>query len=104
MKVRKLISLLALVILLGGPALALPGCFEEEYTPAYGYGSYYPYGPGYAAPPVVYGDWDEHHVWRDRDWWVEHRRPWVEEHHHEWLTARPVPYEPYEHHERHEHD
>jgi hypothetical protein len=104
MKPRKLISLLALVVLLGGSALAVEGCFEAPYTPAYGYGGYYPSGPAYTAPPAVYGDWDEHHLWHDRDWWVANRRPWVEVHHHEWLTARPAPHEVYGHHEGHEHD
>lgn len=103
MKPRKLIGLLALTVLLSGAALTVQGCFEERYTPAYGYGSYYPYGPAYSSPPVVYGDWDERHVWHDRDWWTTNRRPWVEEHHHEWL-ARPVPHEMYGSHERHEHD
>ncbi len=91
MKLRKIISLAALILLIGGSAIAVQGCFEESYGPGpgYGYGSYYPYGPSYAAaPPVVLGDWDEHHAWHDRDWWVENRRPWVEQHHHEWLQGR----------------
>jgi hypothetical protein len=101
MKLRKAIGLLALTALIGGSALAVSGCFEEEYhtVPGYGYGAYYPY----AGPPVVYGDWDDHRVWHDRDWWVNNHRPWVEEHHHEWI-ARPLPHQFYGHHERHEHD
>ncbi len=100
MKLRKLISLLVLTMFIGGSALALQGCFEEGYTPAYGYGygynaPYYPYGSAYAAPQG--GDWDEHHEWHDRDWWMGHRRPWVEEHHHEWL-AGPIGHEWHEHH------
>ncbi|HXW85202.1 MAG TPA: hypothetical protein VEJ86_12395 [Candidatus Binataceae bacterium] len=45
-------------------------------------------GPGYGYPgggPVVVGDYDEGHVWHDRDWWVSNRRDWVSVHHHEWL-------------------
>jgi hypothetical protein len=95
MKLRKMVSLLVLSVLVGGSALAVQGCFEES-VPAYGYGApaygysapYYPYGPASVGPPVVYGDWDEHHAWHDGDWWVAHRRPWVEEHHHEWLARR----------------
>jgi len=51
--------------------------------------------PGYysAGPPVIVGDYDDHHVWHDRDWWVGHNRDWVSTHHHEWL----------EHHDEHEH-
>jgi len=100
MKLRKLISVLALVVFLGGSALAVQGCFEAP-APAYGY---YPYGSAYTTAPVVYGDWDEHHVWHDRDWWVANRRPWVQQHHREWLTARPAPHELYGHHEGHEQD
>jgi hypothetical protein len=63
-----------------------------DYGPGYGYGP----GPGYAyapAPayaagygrPVIVGDYDDHHAWHDRDWWVSHDRGWVQSHHHEWL-------------------
>jgi hypothetical protein len=110
MKLRKMVSLLALSALIGGSALAVQGCFEET-VPAYDYGGpsygyqapYYPYGPATVGPPVVYGDWDEHRSWHDRDWWVSNRRPWVEEHHHEWL-ARPAQHDLYGHHERHDKD
>jgi len=106
MKLRRLISLLALTTIIGGAALAVQGCVEAGpgYGYGYGYNNYYPYGSYYSAPPVVYGDWDEHHEWHDRDWWVDHRRPRVEEHHHDWLTAHPAPHELYGHHEGHEHD
>ena len=66
-------------------AFAGQACFEEHYYPAPGYYS--------AGPPVIVGDYDGHHVWHDRDWWVGHDRDWVSSHHHEWL----------EHHEAHEH-
>jgi hypothetical protein len=99
-----MISLVGLAVLLCGSALALGGCFEESYGLGYGYGAYYPYGPtSYSGPPVIVGDWDEHHEWHNRDWWVDNRRPWVEEHHHEWL-ARPVPHQVYGHRESNEHD
>jgi hypothetical protein len=111
MNFRKLIGLLVLTALLGGSAFAASGCFEETYGPApYAYGgpAYYPYGPGPAyRPPVVYGDWDEHHAWHDRDWWMANRRPWVESHHHEWLehhgheSRERLAHELHEHHEWH---
>lgn len=69
-------------------ALAGQACFEERYSqpyPPYGY-----YGGG---APVVGGDYDDHHVYHDRDWWVGHDHDWVSNHHHEWL----------EHREAHEH-
>lgn len=65
--------------------LSLSACFEERYpAPVY---PTYGYAPGYtyAAPPVIVGDYDEHRVWHDRDWWVSNHRDWVENHHHEWL-------------------
>lgn len=110
MNLRKLTSALVLTVLIGGSAMAVQGCFEEYGPgPGYGYGyapSYYPYGPSYGAPgPMVYGDWDEHHAWHDQDWWLANRRPWVEEHHHEWLAGR-LGHEYHEHlaHESHEHE
>jgi hypothetical protein len=70
--------------------LALEGCFvagPRPVSPAYGYPAY-----GYAAPApaalVVHGDWDEHHVWHERDWWVNNRRDWVHVHHPEWIASR----------------
>jgi hypothetical protein len=93
--------------------LALQGCFESvPATPAYGY-SYpeYGYNPPVIYPgrpvygtPLVYGDYDDHHQWHDRDWWMNNRRPWVEQHHREWLTARPAPHAGYEPHEQHTRD
>jgi hypothetical protein len=106
MKLRKWISFLTLTLLVGGGAAALQGCFEAG-PPAYGYGygapvysgpAYYPARPVYAGPTVAYGDWDEHHVWHNQDWWVTNRRPWVEQHHSEWLAHNTV------HHEEHVHD
>jgi hypothetical protein len=92
--------------------LALQGCFEAPVAPAYGYGygynspAVYPEGPVYGSPPpvVIYGDYDDYHRWHDRDWWVDNQRPWVEQHHREWLTARPAPHQLYGHHEGHERD
>jgi len=101
---KRVVSLLTLTILLGC-TMAVEGCFEGPPVPAYGYGPSY-YAPAYAAPayvapgPVAYGDWDEHHVWHDRDWWVANRRPWVEEHHHEWLEGR-LAHEGHDHHDGH---
>jgi hypothetical protein len=64
---------------------ALQGCYESNY-PGYGYGYGYGSGPAYYSTPVVVGDYDEHHSWHDRDWWVSNRRDWVGEHHKEWLA------------------
>ncbi len=121
MKPRKIWTYLAGGALIA-TTLALQGCFESvPAAPAYGYnypayGYNYPaYGynppviypgrPVYGTPaPTVYGDYDDHHQWHDRDWWVNNRRPWVEQHHREWLTARPAPREASDHHERHDHN
>lgn len=78
-------------------ALTLQACFygggRHHYGPGYGYSP----SPVYAAPPPaysyrqpppprVYGDYDAHHVWHDRDWWVKNDRSWVEHHHPTWLS------------------
>ncbi len=72
---------------LGLGIFALQGCYGPSY---YGGGGGYGYagGPGsYAEPaPVVVGDYDEHHAWHNRDWWVSNRRDWVSTHHSEWLA------------------
>ena len=79
--IRKILFAIPAAALIGG-ALMLQGCFYEEdhAYPAYGY-----YGGG---PTIVYGDWDEHHYWHPRDWWVGHREEWVEHHHPDWLAFR----------------
>jgi hypothetical protein len=96
-KLKRIASLLSLTILLGGSAMAVEGCFVGgPPAPAYGYAS-----PSYVAPgPVAYGDWDEGHVWHNRDWWVANRRPWVQAHHQEWLGGR-LAHEDHAHHEYH---
>jgi hypothetical protein len=111
MKPRRIWTYFAGSALIVG-TLALQGCFEAVPAgPAYGYGGpaygynappVYP-GPVYAPAPRVYGDYDDLHHWHDRDWWVNNRRPWVEQHHREWLTARPAPHDVYGH-ERHDRD
>lgn len=92
---RRNIIRAATAVLLTVAMFSFSACFEETYPapapyPAYSYAPGYSYG----APPVVVGDYDEHHVWHDRGWWVGHDRPWVESHHHEWL----------EHHDRDDRD
>ncbi|MGH7925607.1 MAG: hypothetical protein ACREQH_13565 [Candidatus Binatus sp.] len=86
-KKSKIITAIGATTLVLG-MVALQGCFESNY-PAYdpGYGGYgYASGPTYYQPtPVVVGDYDEHHTWRGRDWWVSNRRDWVNDHHKEWL-------------------
>lgn len=69
-------------LLLVSTMFALQACFEHHHD--------YGYGP---PPAGVEGDYDEHHEWHERKWWVENRRDWVAEHHHEWL----------EEHEEHDH-
>jgi hypothetical protein len=59
------------------PIIRLP---QPAYDPPRAY-----YAP---PPPVLYGAYDERHVWRDRNWWVSNRRQWVQEHHPEWLHNR----------------
>lgn len=66
--------------------LALQGCFDSG--PDYGYGPGYYGGPAYYSEPVYAGDYDEHHSWHDRDWWVNNRRDWAEDHHQEWFSDR----------------
>ena len=39
----------------------------------------------YGRPPVV-GDYDEHHTWHERDWWIRNNHPWVQQHHPEWMA------------------
>ena len=48
----------------------------------------------FAAAPVVahadhFGDWDDHHEWRDARWWHENHPAWVYRHHPEWARAYP---------------
>jgi len=61
----------------------------------------YAYGPapayGYAAPPVI-GDYDGHHRWHDRDWWVHNDRSWVTQHHRNWIGHERAEHEEHEHH------
>jgi len=88
------------IFLLPGALFAIFGMFTLQscfYSgpryPAYSAGpaaySAYPVAPAYVARPpvVVLGDYDERHVWHERDWWVANRRDWVNEHHREWLEA-----------------
>jgi hypothetical protein len=86
-------SKVLLVLLPVGAALMLQACFFGGGHP------YHRYGYGYAPPPVdpppvayayqppprVYGDYDDHHAWHDRDWWIKNNRPWVQHHHPAWL-------------------
>ncbi|HZO80720.1 MAG TPA: hypothetical protein VFB33_03420 [Candidatus Binataceae bacterium] len=97
---KKITSRTTLALFPALAALTLGACFYGGPRP------YYAYGPGYTAPPVYaaaplysappvyayqtvrpgYGDWDDHHVWHDRDWWLDNNRPWVQEHHPQWLS------------------
>jgi hypothetical protein len=88
MKSKIISAITATSLLLG--IFALQGCFESNYSGYDGYG--YGYGPAYYEPaPVIVGDYDEHRTWHDRDWWVNNRRDWVSDHHHEWLGRRSEP-------------
>ncbi|HEX4211119.1 MAG TPA: hypothetical protein VHY56_12035 [Candidatus Binataceae bacterium] len=32
------------------------------------------------------GDYDEHHQWHKRDWWVKNHPKWVHKHHPHWFS------------------
>jgi hypothetical protein len=89
MKSKIFPALKTLILVFG--AVSLHACFYggHRYEPAP-----YAYEPPpryvYAPPPpvVVYGDYDEHHAWHDRDWWVRNNHPWVEHHHPDWVASR----------------
>jgi hypothetical protein len=68
MKTRKMAILKGVAMFVG--ALTLQACFAERtYVPSPYYGSSYGYAPSYAyaSPPVVYRDYDDYRVVRDRD-------------------------------------
>ena len=81
MSTMKKLIILAEGLILACGMFTLSACFNGNPDPGYGYG----YAPryGYNSPAVV-GDYDEHHVWHERDWWVSNRHDWVEHHHPEW--------------------
>jgi hypothetical protein len=89
MKSKIFPALKTLILVFG--AVSLQACFYggHRYEPAP-----YAYEPPpryvYAPPPpvVVYGDYDEHHAWHDRDWWLRNNHPWVEHHHPDWVASR----------------
>jgi hypothetical protein len=89
MKSKIFPALKTLILVFG--AVSLQACFYggHRYEPAP-----YAYEPPpryvYAPPPpvVVYGDYDEHHAWHDRDWWLRNNHPWVEHHHPDWVVSR----------------
>jgi len=77
-------------------ALSLQACFygghpygpaPYAYAPAPAYGYARPPAYAYAPPPRV-GDYDAHHQWHDRDWWVQNNHPWVQQHHPDWIASR----------------
>jgi hypothetical protein len=77
----------SLMLFLG--TIAIQGCFDSG--PGYGPGYYasgpaYNAGPAYYAQPAYVGDYDEHRNWHDRNWWVNNRRDWVQDHHKEWIA------------------
>jgi hypothetical protein len=85
MTMKSKLLAIAKVSLLSLMAVGAAACYEAG--PAYPvYGGGYP-AYGYRAPaPVVVGDYDEHHAWHDRNWWVANNRGWVQEHHSDWLN------------------
>jgi hypothetical protein len=32
-----------------------------------------------------WGDYDDHHNWRNQEWWMNHHPKWVHHHHPEWV-------------------
>jgi hypothetical protein len=93
MKNAKFSALLPFLLALA--ALGAQGCFYGgggyRYPAYYSQPqpAYYPPRASYALPPPppVYGAYDERHVWRDRNWWVQNRHQWVQAHHPAWLHA-----------------
>jgi len=66
----------------GGHRYAQPAPYTYAPAPAYGYAQ----PPAYAyGPPPRVGDYDDHHQWHDRDWWVQNNHPWVQQHHPDWM-------------------
>ncbi len=91
----KIYPALKALIFVAGAAL-LQACFYGGGHPYYAEPAPYAYRPpssyayaappayGYAVPPRV-GDYDEHHQWHDRSWWVQNNRRWVQQHHPDWI-------------------
>jgi hypothetical protein len=45
--------------------------------------------PNYGHPGYDHdGDYDEHHNWHDRKWWIAKNHPWVEKHHPNWFKEQ----------------
>ncbi|HVB80338.1 MAG TPA: hypothetical protein VNE82_10405 [Candidatus Binataceae bacterium] len=93
---RSKISLVlkALISVVG--AVSLQACFYGGH-PYYSQAEPYGYAPapayGYARPPAYayaprVGDYDEHHQWHDRNWWVQNNHVWVQHHHPDWIATR----------------
>jgi hypothetical protein len=36
--------------------------------------------------PQGEGAWDQHHQWREQEWWVSHHPNWVKQHHPGWMS------------------
>jgi hypothetical protein len=59
--------------------------------PPYNHGEYNHNGDpnwDHAHPADVHrdGDWDEHHQWRSREWWVKNHPKWAHKHHPHWFS------------------
>jgi len=102
----KILPVFKMLILVLG-ALSLQACFYgghpyySQPAPAYGYAPAPAYGYarppayGYARPPAYgyvpparVGDYDAHHQWHDRDWWVQNNHAWVHQHHPDWVASQ----------------
>jgi hypothetical protein len=82
---KKLIVLAEGLLLLCGSLMSSACFYGPRPDPDYAYGPRY----GYVAPPLVAaGDYDDHHVWHDRGWWVSNHRDWVMAHHPGWNHDR----------------
>jgi hypothetical protein len=64
---------------------ACGGGYEWPLVTSVPYTPYAPYGV------YSYGDYDRDHHWHNSDWWVDHDRGWVQQHHPEWVTQRKQP-------------
>jgi hypothetical protein len=45
-----------------------------------------PYTPTAPYGVYSYGDYDRDHHWRNSDWWVDHDKGWVQQHHPNWVA------------------
>jgi hypothetical protein len=72
----------------GHPYYAQPAPYAYAPPPVAAYQYARPPVYAYAPPPVRVGDYDEHHQWHNRAWWVQNNHAWVQQHHPDWVASR----------------